>query len=140
MPDIKWKLHLKSSRQKVFEFLSTSEGRKKFWAETAEEKDGFIHFCFINGQEYKSKIITSEPYSLYEIDYFGWILKFELIDDGSGGTDLTMTNFEVSDDEYSDVYAGWLSVLFALKGAVDFNIDLRNHDKNRTWDDLFVDN
>lgn len=140
MPDVNWKLHLKSSRRKVFEFLSTSEGRKKFWAEAAEEQDGYIHFRFINGQEYKSKIIKSEPHSLYEIDYFGWILKFELTDDGSGGTDLSMTNFEVSDDEYLDVYAGWLSVLFALKGAVDFNVDLRNHDKNRTWDELFVDN
>ncbi len=140
MQDIKWKLHLKSSPQKVFEFLSTSDGRKKFWAESAEEKEGYINFSFINGQEYKSEIIKCQPHSLYEIDYFGWVLRFELADDGSGGTDLTMTNFAVSDDEYLDVYAGWLSVLFALKGAVDFNIDLRNHDKNRTWDNLFVDN
>jgi hypothetical protein len=38
------------------------------------------------------------------------------------------------------VAAGWVSVLLALKAAVDFGVDLRNHDPERTWSTGFVDN
>lgn len=36
--------------------------------------------------------------------------------------------------------AGWVSVLLALKAAVDFSVDLRNHDPGRTWDQGYADN
>ena len=39
-----------------------------------------------------------------------------------------------------EVTAGWVSVLMALKAAVDFSVDLRNHDPLRTWDQGFVEN
>jgi hypothetical protein len=32
------------------------------------------------------------------------------------------------------------SVLLALKAAVDFGVELRNHDLNRTWDQGYGDN
>ena len=35
--------------------------------------------------------------------------------------------------------AGWVSVLLALKAAVDFAVDLRNRDPDRTWEDGYVD-
>jgi predicted nucleic acid-binding Zn ribbon protein len=33
-----------------------------------------------------------------------------------------------------------VSVLMALKAAVDFSVDLRNHDPDRTWDHGYVEN
>jgi hypothetical protein len=40
----------------------------------------------------------------------------------------------------AETQAGWVSVLLALKGAVDYGVDLRNHDNSRTWRKGFVDN
>ena len=140
MPEISWKLHLSSPPEKVFEFLSTAAGRARFWAESAPEDNGFIHFNFINGLTYQGKILNCQPYSLFELEYFHSVAKFTLTDDSMGGTDLHLLNTGVPEAEYLEVYPGWLSVLFALKGAVDFNIDLRNHDPARTWDQRFVDN
>ena len=68
------------------------------------------------------------------------VTTFELADDGRGGTDLTLTDAGVSAEDRTEVIAGWISVLLALKAAVDFDIDLRNHDLNRTWDQGFVEN
>jgi hypothetical protein len=36
-------------------------------------------------------------------------------------------------------FAGWASVLLALKAAVDFGVDLRHHDPERTWDQGYGD-
>lgn len=36
--------------------------------------------------------------------------------------------------------AGWVSVLMAMKAAVDFGIDLRNHDSDMAWAQGFADN
>ena len=57
-----------------------------------------------------------------------------------GNNAYNLINQGIPDWDYLEVYAGWLSVLFALKGVVDFGIDLRNHDPNRTWDDRFIEN
>ena len=139
-PPIQWKLHLEASQDVVFKFLNTQKGREQFWAESAPEKDGIISFQFINGQYYHSKILDRKNYSLFKIEYFNSIVTFHLENTGIGGTDLTIINQYVIEEEYLEVYAGWVSVLMALKGAVDFGIDLRNHDKSRTWDELYVDN
>ena len=140
MKDICWKLHLRSSPKKVFTFLSTDKGRAQFWVESAIEKRGSIHFKFINGQEYKGKILGTQPPSQFEVDYFNTNVEFQLAPDGDGGTDLTLRNYRVPAQEYEEVHAGWLSVLLALKAAVDFGVDLRNHDETRTWDQGYVDN
>ena len=137
---IVWKLHLSSSIDDVFKAINSNEGRAKFWAESAEEKEDIIHFKFINGISYSGRILSRQPPLRFEVEYFGSHVNFILAKGESGGTDLTLTNSEVPEDEYLDVYAGWLSVLFALKGYVDFGIDLRNHDKNRTWDQGYIEN
>ena len=139
MHQITWKIHLKSSSHKVYHLISTAAGREKFWAESAPEFNGFIHFRFINGQEYHSKVLINSL-ALYEIEYFNSIVKFEIIPAENGSTDLILNNYGVSDEDYLDNYAGWLSVLFALKGAADFGIDFRNHDPQRTWEHKFVEN
>ncbi|MGI9551633.1 MAG: hypothetical protein ACR2MT_10565 [Aurantibacter sp.] len=138
--DIKWKIHLNSSPEKVYSYLSTSKGRKKYWAESAEEINGQINFIFINGQSYKSRILAAIPHSNFKIEYFNSIVTFDIASDGKHGTDLQMVNGEVIEEEYLKSYSGWISVLLALKAAVDFDIDLRNHDTDRTWNQLFVDN
>jgi hypothetical protein len=61
-------------------------------------------------------------------------------DDGCGGTDLTLTDMGVPSEHRTEVIAGWVSVLMALKAAVDFGIDLRGHDSERHWDTGFVEN
>jgi hypothetical protein len=38
----------------------------------------------------------------------------------------------VSEQWQVEVIAGWASVLLALKAAVDFGADLRNHDPQRS--------
>ena len=38
------------------------------------------------------------------------------------------------------VIAGWVSVLLTLKAAIDFDVDIRNHDPKRTWDQGYADN
>lgn len=65
---------------------------------------------------------------------------FELEEDARGGTDLTLTETGVPARWREQNVAGWVSVLMALKAAVDFDVDLRNHDYRRTWDQGFADN
>jgi hypothetical protein len=42
--------------------------------------------------------------------------------------------------ERSELAAGWVSWLLAMKAAVDFSVDLRNHDPDRTWQYGYADN
>lgn len=115
------------------------EGRRGFWAESAEEADGYVHFRFINGPSYESKILLRDPPKVLAIDYFGAEARFELTSDGSGGTDLLLRHEGVGREVWQEVHAGWLNVLFPLKAFVVHGVDLRNHDVTRTWDNGYVD-
>ncbi|MDH3944973.1 MAG: SRPBCC domain-containing protein [Anaerolineae bacterium] len=137
---ITWRLHLTSSPEEVYPMLSTDEGRARFWAETAVEEDGYIEFQFVNDFEWRGKILDAVPGERFQVEYFGSITTFELESDGRGGTDLTLTDEGVLPEHRTQVIAGWVSVLMALKAAVDFNVDLRNHDPTRSWSQGFVDN
>jgi Activator of Hsp90 ATPase homolog 1-like protein. len=138
---IRWRLHLKSSPQAVYQKLSTDEGRASFWAETAVEQDGMIHFVFPNQAEWKGKILENVPPKRFQVEYYGGtIATFELNPDSSGGTDLTLTDQGIPENDRSEVMAGWVSVLLALKASVDFGIDLRNHNPKWTWDEGYVEN
>jgi uncharacterized protein YndB with AHSA1/START domain len=138
---IRWRLHLSSPPEKVYEFLATPEGREQFWAESALEVDGHVLFRFPNGQEHRGKVMSALPPCRFSLVYFGDSLTtFELEPDGRGGTDLTLTDDGVPENWWQETHAGWLSVLFALKAAADYGIDLRNHDPIRSWDQGFVDN
>ena len=63
-----------------------------------------------------------------------------LADDRRGGTDLTLTETGVPAKWREENRAGWVSVLMALKAAIDFDVDVRSHDPQRTWDQGFVEN
>lgn len=136
---IRWRLHLRSSPPRVYEMLATAAGRACFWAERADERDGAIHFRFINGAATTSPILERDPPRRWSIEYFGARVNFDLEEDGAGGTDLTMTTTGFRPDDREELLAGWLNVLLPLKAAVDFGIDLRNHDPARTWNHGFVD-
>ncbi len=41
---------------------------------------------------------------------------------------------------FSEVKAGWVSLLMNLKAVADFKCDLRNHDLEKTWDQGYADN
>lgn len=138
---IRWRLHLSSAPDLIYKALSTDAGRAGFWAESAVEQDGFILFVFPNKVTWKGQILAAIPSNQFAVRYYGGsVATFNLRDDGLGGTDLTLTDSGVSDEFRSEVIAGWVSVLMALKGAVDFGIDLRNHDYKRTWDHGYVEN
>ena len=51
-----------------------------------------------------------------------------------------LTEAGVPQAERVEVMAGWVSVLLALKAAVDFGVDLRNHDPQRTWEQGYAEN
>lgn len=137
---IKWKIYCSSTAKELFKVLTTDDGRNKFWAERTKEQNGIIHFEFPNGQFYRSRIVEINPPSKCALIYFDSLLTFELSPANPAGTDLTVIHENVPAAEYCDTKAGWVSVLLALKAYVDFGIDLRNHQKNRTWDQFYVDN
>jgi uncharacterized protein YndB with AHSA1/START domain len=138
---IRWRLHLASSPSTVHHILATDEGRARFWAESAVEDAGAIHFVFPDGQRWTGRILSNEPPRLFRVRYFGGtVMTFLLEDDGAGGTDLTLTDEGVPEAHRAEVLAGWVSVLMALKAAADFSVDLRNHDPGRTWDQGYADN
>lgn len=136
---IRWRLHLPAAPEEVFAALATDAGRAAFWAESAVERDGAIDFQFINGSTHRSAILHSRPPSLFAINYFGGEARFELSDDGRGGTDLLLTHTGVARDEWIETHAGWLNVLLPLKAWLITGVDLRNHDPSRCWNKGYVD-
>ncbi len=135
-----WRVHFASSIEKVFDALTTNEGRKNFWAEEAPEKDGYIEFNILNYPKYKAKILKVDYPTSFELEYFGTDVNFSLSKTADKGTDLLLTAVIPNDSVKYEMTAGWVSVLLAMKAAIDFDVDLRNHHPKRVWDEGFVDN
>lgn len=141
LEETRWRIHLSSTPSEVFPLWSTDTGRARFWAESTEETDGTILFHFPNGMRWRGNILENDPPYRFQLIYFGGtVTTIDLADDGSGGTDLVLTDKGVLPEDKEEVLAGWVSVLLALKAAVDFGVDLRNHDPARTWDQSYADN
>lgn len=138
---IQWRLHLKSPITKVYQTLATASGRASFWAESAIEQNGVIHFVFPNNVSWQARVLEAAPPTRFALNYYGdSVVVFTLEEDGQGGTELLLTDSGVSSLFRTEVIAGWVSVLLALKAAVDFGVDLRNHDANRHWDTGYAEN
>lgn len=138
---IQWRLHLMSPPLAVYQMLATDEGRSRFWAESAVEVDGKIEFLFPNGQSWSGRLLEQVAPYRFAVEYFGGtVTTFQLQEDGRGGTELTLMDEDIAETDLAEVMSGWVSVLLTLKAAVDFGVDLRNHDTERTWDAGFVDN
>ena len=136
---IRWRMHIPAPVEAVFSALDSDGGRASFWAESAIEADGHIEFRFASGDTTRSRVLERRPPYIFAIDYFGAVARFELAADGTGGTDLTLTHDGIPDEEWTDVHAGWLNVLFPLKAWVAHGVDLRNHDRRRTWEQGYAD-
>jgi uncharacterized protein YndB with AHSA1/START domain len=140
-PDVRWRLFLRSEPHTVYRALATAEGRSRYWAEAAHEQDGMIHFIVPGGLESRGRILKAVPGRCFACEYFGWTVRFDLRSDPArGGTDLEMTCCCVPPEDRVEVIAGWVSVLLAMKAAIDFGVDLRNHDPDRTWLQGYADN
>jgi uncharacterized protein YndB with AHSA1/START domain len=130
---IRWRMHLAVAPERVYAALDDADGRASFWAESAPEQGGAIVFSFVDGSRHRAQIMERVPPRVWAIDYFGGVARFELAPDGRGGTDLLLTHHDVAPEEWSEVHAGWLNVLFPLKAWLVHGVDLRNHDPSRTW-------
>jgi uncharacterized protein YndB with AHSA1/START domain len=141
MEDIRWRVRLRASPGTVFEALDTAAGRRRFWAESAEEiAPGQIEFRFASGDCVTGTVIERTPGQCFAVTYFGGsVARFELEPDGDGGTELRLTETGVPREHWRDNHAGWVSVLLSLKAAVDHGVDLRTHDARRTWAAGYVD-
>ncbi len=137
---IRWKMHFSSSKQKVFSALASDAGRALYWAESAPDVNGQITFHILGYDPFSGRVLKNEPPSLFALEYFGTNVEFSLEDDGKEGTDLTLVATEVDESIRMEMVAGWVSVLMAMKAAVDYGVDLRNHDESRTWNDGYADN
>lgn len=138
---IQWHLHLNRPPHEVYEMLSTDDGRAQFWAEEAIETRGVIGFLFPNGARWRGEILEEMSPHRFSVRYYrGSTATFTLKEDGSGGTDLALTDQGVDPEHRSEVIAGWVSVLMTLKAAVEYSVDLRNHDPDRSWDEGYVEN
>jgi uncharacterized protein YndB with AHSA1/START domain len=132
-------MHIPAPRDEVFSTLDSDRGRASFWAESADEVDGHIEFRFTGGYAHRARILERRPPSLLVIQYLGGTARFELTAAGTGGTDLLLTHEGVAPEEWNEVHAGWLNVLFPLKAWVAHGVDLRNHDPERSWSQGYAD-
>lgn len=126
MSSTQWKVHFKSAPSEVYRAISTPLGRSRFWAESAKESDGVIHFVLPGDRTDDAPIERAVRERLYVIRLFGERISFTLSPDESRGTDLTFTHEGEVDP------STWVSLLLRLKAHVDFGADLRNHDPART--------
>jgi len=136
---IRWRMHIPVPPEQVFAALDTDDGRASFWAESAVETDGVIEFRFINGFTCRCPVIERRPPTRLTIDYMGSPVRFELEPDDHGGTDLLLTQSDVRPEDWQEVHAGWLNVLFPLKAWLAHGVDLRNHDATRSWEQGYAD-
>jgi uncharacterized protein YndB with AHSA1/START domain len=136
---IRWRMHIPAPPEVVFAALDSNSGRAAFWAESAQEVDGHIDFRFANGYTHRGRILERRPPAVFAVDYFAGSARFELSADGRDGTDLLLTHEGVARDEWNEVHAGWLNVLFPLKAWVAYGVDLRNHDARRSWEQGYAD-
>ena len=137
-PAIDWRVRFDSPPDAVWRAWTTDEGRERFWAESSSADEAGFDLGFVNGESLRVEPIEARAPELLAFRYFGGsTVTIELSPDGRGGCDLRLR--EVGAPQPVENYAGWVSVLLACKAAVDFGIDLRNHDPGRSWDQGFVD-
>ena len=138
--EIRWKMHFKSNINKVYAALTTDQGRASYWAEETVETDDSVEFTILNYPKYRSKVLQKTPPNDFVLEYFGTWVHFSLVETCDGGTDLNLRVRLFDESAKHEMTAGWVSVLMAMKAAVDFGIDLRNHSTERSWQYGYVDN
>jgi len=136
-----WRVHLASPPEVVFDALASDGGRARFWAESAVRCGDQIDWRFPGGQTWRGPVLAEDRPRLFSVRYLGGTrATFTLSGDGQGGTDVHLVDEGVDDDDLMQVLAGWVSVLLCMKACVDHGADLRNHDRERSWDQHYCDN
>lgn len=137
-PAIDWRVHFAASPEQVWQAWATDSGRERFWAETSIESAGGFDLAFVKGEALRVEVVEARAPELLVFRYFGGsTVTLDLAPDGSGGCDLRLR--EEDAPEPVENLAGWVTVLLACKAAVDFGVDLRSHDPERSWDAGYVD-
>ena len=96
---------------------------------------------FPGGETWRGRVLDAVTDLRYQIEYDGGtVTTFTLEPDGDGWTELVLTDEGVVAEDVIDVEAGWVSVLMALKAAVDHGVDLRNHRPDRSYRQKYADN
>jgi uncharacterized protein YndB with AHSA1/START domain len=126
-------MHLRVPPGRVFDALDSDSGRAAFWAVSAEERSDGIAFVFSDGQHHVGRIVERGRPGVWAVAYLGGTARFELDDDGAGGTELLLIHEGVPGPEWIETHAGWLNVLFPLKAWLEHGVDLRNGDPRRAW-------
>ena len=124
----------------MYEALTTDEGRADYWAERAPDRGGAIEYHILNYPVSTGRVLERQPPRRFSLEYFGTVVSFQLDDDGDGGTDLSLVAEVPNESSRMEFAAGWVSVLLAMKAAVDFGVDRRNHDAQRSWSQGYADN
>src|SRR5690606_14272827 len=99
-------MHIQAPPEQVFDLLDSDQGRACFWAESAVMVDDVIEFRFSNGYVHRSKVLVRDRPRFFVIEYMGGPVRFELIPDGAGGTDLLLIHDGVAPEEWIETHAG----------------------------------
>ena len=136
---IVWRLRLAAAPERVFAAWLSPADHERFWCERSEAlPDGSFRQHFIDGTVAQCAVEDATAAVHIRFRYFESHVDIHLQQRGHG-TDLTLVAVGVAPREWNDVHAGWLNVLLPFKAWVDFGIDLRNHDPERTWAQRYVD-
>ena len=136
---IRWRLHLASPPAHVLAHFTDPALVERFWAERASIDGDGLHLHFPDGSEVR--VVPRVRGEQISFEYFdGSRVEITCASDGAGGTDLALVATAVPAAEWHEDHAGWVSVLLALKAAVDFGVDLRSHDRVRTWREGYAEN
>ena len=100
-----------------------------------------MEFDFPDGTRWAGRILEADPPGRFAVEYLGGTRRrIRARVRRRRRTGLTLVDEGVPDEWESEVRAGWVSVLLALKAAADFGVELRNHDPARTWAQGYCDN
>ena len=138
---IRWRVHLASPPDRVVSFLSEPTLIARFWSESAVPDGDGIQLVFPDLSRLRVEIHVDARRRHLTFNYFGGSrVEVRCESDGSSGTDVQLSEVGIPEGDWLANYSGWVGILLGLKAAVDFGIDLRNHDSSRTWAQGYVDN
>lgn len=136
--NIEIRIRVAAAPAAVYERFATDAGRETFLCESSRSRHGRSVLRFPNGESTAMRVTGFAADRRIEFDYFGDSVCVEFRA-GDAGTVVELRT-AVAARDHAEILAGWVSVLLALKAAVDHGVDLRNHEPALSWDNGFVDN
>jgi hypothetical protein len=135
-----WRVHLLAPRELVFDLITPEFEPGPYRASSAGRLDGENGWLAPEGAHLKDATLDLTPPRRIVARYAGGgVATLELSDDGRGGTVLRLTDVGQQAEDRTELVAGWVSVLLALKASVDFSLDLRDHDRRTFWTGAYLE-